>query len=97
MVIKSASGFLKRFKGFMFKLNVIDYGLVFKNCNGIHTFFMFQSIDVVITDINHKIIAIFPNLKPWRIIWPRKNAYYVYELPLNSVSNLTIGDFFKGF
>ena len=38
------------------------------------------------TDKNNKIVKIFKNLKPNRIILPQKNVYYTYELPVG-VSN----------
>ena len=47
---------------------------------------MKQEIDVIMTDKNNKIVKIFKNLKPNRIILPQKNVYYTYELPVG-VSN----------
>ncbi len=79
----------------MFKRKKINYGICFPKCNCIHTFFMFQSIDVIMTDINHKILYIYPNFKPWKIILPKKNVYYTYELPLGSTSKFKINDIFK--
>ena len=77
--------FFSRLKGFMFTRN-IDKALLFDKCNSIHTFFMKQEIDVIMTDKNNKIVKIFKNLKPNRIILPQKNVYYTYELPVG-VSN----------
>ncbi len=87
--LKKATTFFQKFKGFMFTKN-INYGLVFKNCNGIHTFFMLNEIDVILTDKNHNILYLYPNLKKWRILLPKKNVYYTYELPINSINNLKI-------
>lgn len=95
MKIKETKGFYQRLKGFMFYQKNIDYGLVFKKCNSIHTFFMRQPIDVIMTDINHKILYIYPNFKPWKIILPKKNVYYTYELPLGSTTKFKINDIFK--
>lgn len=86
-VIES-KGFFNRVKGFMFKTKPITAGLVFKKCNAIHTFFMFQSIDIIMTDKNHNILFTFPNFKPNKIILPKKNVYYTYELPLGSINEL---------
>ncbi|MDO4963405.1 MAG: DUF192 domain-containing protein [bacterium] len=72
----------KRFKGFMF-CKKIDKILCFPKCNSIHTFFMFKSIDVIMTDKNFKILYIYKNFKPWKIILPKKNAYYTFEFPTN--------------
>lgn len=74
--------FFKRLKGFMFKKN-IRCALEFPKCNSIHTFFMLKPIDVIMTDKDYKILYIFKNLKPYRVIFPKKNVYYTFELPIN--------------
>jgi uncharacterized protein len=79
--IKKADNFLLRLKGFMFKNDKITYGLLFDNCNSIHTFFMLQTIDVIMTDEKNNILYCYQNLKPFKIIWPKKNVKKVYELP----------------
>lgn len=78
--IKEAKSFFSKFKGFMFKKN-IDYGLLFRNTNGIHTFFMLESIDVVLFDKDFKIIKVLENVKPWRVILPKRNVKHTLELP----------------
>ena len=87
--LKEANSFFKKLKGFMFTKN-IDHALVFKNCNGIHTFFMLNKIDVILTDKDNNILYLFPNLKKWRILLPKKKVYYTYELPINSINTLKI-------
>ena len=83
----------KRFKGFMFKKN-INYALCFPKCNSIHTFFMKENIDVYMTDKNNKVLFIFKDLKKNRIILPKKNIYYTYELPVNYI-NYNLNDYIK--
>lgn len=83
----------KRFIGFMFKKN-IDYCLCFPKCNSIHTFFMRESIDVVMTDKENKILYIYKDLNKNKIILPKKKVYYTYELPIN-IFNFKIGDYIK--
>lgn len=80
--VKICTNIFNRFLGFMFKKN-INYALCFPKCNSIHTFFMFSNIDVVMTDKDYNIIHIFKNLKPNKIILPKKNVYYTFELPIN--------------
>lgn len=80
--IREADSFFKRFVGLMFKKN-FNYGLFFKNTNGIHTFFMFTNIDVVLFDENYNIISIYKNVKPWKIILPQKKVKHTLELPPN--------------
>lgn len=73
----------------MFKKN-INYALLFENCNGIHTFFMKEEIDVILTDNNNNILYLYPNLGKWKILFPKKNVYNTYELPKGSIKNLKI-------
>ena len=91
--IKNCYKFKDKFKGLMFKKN-INYGIKMK-CNGIHTFFMKENIDVILTDKKGKILYIIKNLKPNRIILPKKNVYYTYELPPNNIKNLKLNDYIK--
>ena len=74
----------------MFKKS-FNYGLCFPNCNSIHTFFMKESIDVIMTDKDYNILYIFNNLKPNKIILPKKNVYYTFEIPVNKL-NLKINE-----
>ena len=80
--IKPCNNMFNRFLGLMFKKNIC-YGLCFPKCNSIHTFFMRIPIDVIMTDKNYNILYIFNNLKPNKIILPKKNVYYTFELPIN--------------
>ena len=80
--IKVCNNIFNRFLGLMFKKN-FNYGLCFPNCNSIHTFFMKIPIDVIMTDKDYNILYIFNNLKPNKIILPKKNVYYTFELPIN--------------
>ena len=77
-----ANSFYKRLIGFMFKKN-INYCLRFKT-NSIHTFFMKENIDIVMTDINNNVLYIFKNLKKNKIII-KKDVYYTYEFPNNFI------------
>lgn len=77
--IKEVTGFINKFKGLMFKKD-FNYGIKMK-CNGIHTFFMKENIDVILTDKNDNILYKFNNVKPNRVILPKRNVYYTYELP----------------
>ena len=92
--IYEAKTFKQRLLGLMFKKN-IDYCLLFKKCNSIHTFFMKEKIDVVMTDKNNKVIYIKKNMKKNRIILPKKNVYYTYEFPNNFIKDLKINDQLK--
>lgn len=78
--IRNTKTFKDRFIGLMFKRN-FNYGLLFRNCRSIHTFFMKEPIIVIATDKNDKIIKIYNNVKPWRIIFAPIKTKNIYELP----------------
>lgn len=85
--------FFSRFFGLMFKRKV-NYILCFPRCNSIHTMFMFINIDVHMTNKNNKILYIYKNIKPYKVILPKKNVYYTYESPVNYY-NYKVGDYIK--
>ena len=91
MIVKEANTFYKKLKGLMFIKN-FNYILKFKT-NGIHTFFMKTNIDVILTDKKGKILYIYKNLKPNKIILPKRKVKYTYEMPVNYIKNIKIGDY----
>jgi hypothetical protein len=46
---------------------------------------MRKPIDVYMTDKDYNILYIKKNMKPWRIILPKKGVYYTFEFPINKV------------
>lgn len=90
MIVKEANTFIKKLKGLMF-IKEFNYILKFKT-NGIHTFFMKINIDVILTDKEDKILYIYRNLKPNKIILPKRKVKYTYEMPVNYIKNIKIGD-----
>lgn len=93
--IKVCKNFFTRLIGFMFHIEPIEYGLCFPKCNCIHTFFMYQPVDVVMTDKNNRILYFYQNLKPWKIIWPKKGVYYTYEFAADSMDYYGVNDIFR--
>ena len=81
--IKKCFRFKDKLLGLMFKKN-FNYGIVLEKCSSIHTFFMKESIDVIMTDKNYKVKYIYNNLKKNKIILPKKGIYYTFELPSNT-------------
>lgn len=88
--IQKAITFKQKLFGFMGKTN-FNYGILFR-CNGIHTFFMKEKIDVILTDKNYKVIFLYKNFSKNKIILPKKGVYYTIELPINTINDLLIGD-----
>ena len=65
--IKEAISFKDRLYGLMGKTN-INYGMLFSNCNSIHTFFMKENIDIIGIDKNNIVIYKYENLPKNQII-----------------------------
>ena len=87
-----ANSFKQRLFGLMGKKD-IDYGMLFPNCNSIHTFFMKEPIDIVGLDINNEIIYKHENLDKNQIIKinNEQNKTSILELPKNASKKLKIG------
>ena len=92
MKIIVAENFKDKLFGLMHKKN-IDYGLLIKKCKSIHTFFMLESIDVLLLDRENRILKINRNVKPNKIlIFNNKKRTNILELPSNSSLNLKVND-----
>lgn len=78
--IKECKCFFQRFRGFMFCRD-IRYGLLFRHCNSIHTFFMKEHIDVIFCNEENVVLYYYKDLGPNHVILPRKGATRVYEVP----------------
>lgn len=74
------TSFFSRLRGFMF-VKEINKALLFNRCNSIHTFFMKSNIDVILCDNDNNILYYYYNLKPNKVILPKKNVTKVFELP----------------
>lgn len=56
-------------------------GMLFPNCNAIHTFFMSYPIDVTFLDRHYQVVKVVKNVKPWSpFVWGGKTAAYVLEV-----------------
>jgi uncharacterized membrane protein (UPF0127 family) len=83
--IKIAKTFFDRFKGLMFKKNIVE-GLILKipkskyrYKSSIHMFFMRSALDILFID-DKNIIFEMVTISPWNIYTPKKPAKYVIEL-----------------
>lgn len=63
----------------------VGEGLWITPCNGVHTWFMRFSIDVIAMDRNGVIVDAVSMLKPWRMRLPRPGAHSVLELPAGTL------------
>ena len=92
--IKEAKNFFQKIIGFMFRIEPIKTGLKLKT-NSIHTFFMYQPIDVAMTDEKNKILYLYQSVKPWTIIAPKEGVRYTYEFGNNMLNEYSINDTLK--
>ncbi|HNW26677.1 MAG TPA: DUF192 domain-containing protein [Candidatus Gastranaerophilaceae bacterium] len=93
-----AKSFFSRTVGLILKKTLKEgEGLVIKPCFSIHTFFMKFAIDVLFVNKKNEIVALYENVKPWRILPVHFNSYYVVELPSGTISstNISKGDSIK--
>ncbi len=69
-------------------------GFYMEYCSSIHTFWMGYSIDAIFLDKKNKVIAIYNNIRPFRVTKFIKNAFSVLELVSGTVgkTSLSVGD-----
>lgn len=87
-----ANTFFQRLKGLKFVLGPLDYGVRFPNKKSSNTNFLFEKIDVILTDKDEKILFLFENVGTERKIRRRKNVYNTYFVPVKTVKDLKVGD-----
>ena len=91
--IKIANTLKEKITGLSLKEN-INYGLYIPNCNHIHTFFMYEDIDVLYLNKDNMIIYKYVAMPPKRTfkVYENINKTNVLELPKNTSKTLRIGD-----
>lgn len=93
--IKMAENFFNRSIGLLSRKSLSqDEGLIIRPCCSIHTFFMRFDIDVLFVNKKNKIIALYKNVKPWKILPIHITSNYVIELPAGKIlsKNINKGD-----
>lgn len=86
--INTLTSFKDRIKGYRFYLYPIKEGLCYPKKKMINTYFVCQKLDIVVTDKENNILAIYPSIKTEKFIRPRLKAYYIYLLPEGSSKGL---------
>ena len=69
--------------------------MLFKTRFGIHTFFMKESIDLIVLDKKNKVVSLKTNVKPNRIFLWNPQFDTILELPSGTIqkSKTEIGDY----
>lgn len=68
----------------------LDQAMWIKPCNNIHTFFMKFNIDCVFLNQELKIVSLFKNVRPYRVIWPQWKAHSVIEFSAGIIDKYEI-------
>lgn len=93
--IAVADTFLPRLIGLLGRRRLdADAGLWIVPSSGVHTFGMLFPIDVIALDWQHRVHAVWPRLRPWRISEVSWKIHSVLELPAGSIQqgNIQPGD-----
>lgn len=93
--VRAADSFRKRLLGlYGYGRFRLGDGLWLVPCNSIQTIGLRYPIDVVFLDRGNRVVRIFENVRPGRVIWPVRGAYSTLELPAGVVrsSETQVGD-----
>jgi len=93
--VENAKNFSQKLCGLIFRRPLEgDEALLIENCKSIHTMGMGYDIDVIFTDRDGKIIAIYEDIAPWRFTPYINKAYTVLESKSGFVKekSLAVGD-----
>lgn len=93
--VKIADNFISRTIGLISKKEISHAeGLLIKPCCSIHTFFMRFEIDVLFINRKNEVVALYENVKPWKVLPIHPSSHYVVELcsGLIEKNNISKGD-----
>ena len=87
-----ANTFWERLKGLKFVLGPLEYGVRFPKKKSSNTNFLFERIDVILTDKDDKILYLIENLGTEKKVRRKKYVYNTYFVPRGTVKDLKVGD-----
>lgn len=94
--VSLADNFWLRLSGYMFRSRPHHPGILFEPASGIHSFFMFFSLDLVFLDGENRVVKVVRNMRPWRHTWFYLKARKVLELPVGILpSQIKEGEFLE--
>lgn len=86
---------LTRFVGLMGRGSLAPgHGLLIRPSNGVHTFWMRFSIDVLLLDREHRVLSAYRSLRPFRMTAINWRSSSALELPSGTIAatNTQLGD-----
>lgn len=87
-----ANTFWERLKGLKFVLGPLEYGVRFPNKKSSNTNFLFEKIDVILTDKDEKILHLIECLGTEKKIRRKKGVCNTYFVPRETVKDLKVGE-----
>ena len=90
--LEEANTFWERLKGLKFVLGPLEYGVRFPNKKSSNTNFLFEKIDVILTDKDEKIVHLIECLGTEKKIHRKKHVVNTYFVPRGVVKDLKVGD-----
>jgi hypothetical protein len=90
--IKELNSFKEKIKSLRFVLKTIDYGVRLKKKKWVNTYWFCQRVDIIATNKENKILAIYNDIRSEKIFFPKRKTYYIYYLPVNSSNDFKVGE-----
>ena len=87
---------IDKFKSLKFVITPIDYGIKLTNKKIINTYLFCQKVDIIVTDKDNIIIAIYNDFKSEKIRIISK-AHNIYYLPLNTANHFYLEEKLKEY
>jgi len=91
--LEVADSFWRRFRGLQWRPKLAaNEGLLLTPCRSIHTHWMRFSIDAAMLDDDGVVLAVLPDLKPWRIAPRIDGTRSIVETPAGALAGrLSVG------
>ena len=93
--VKVADSILGRLVGLLGRRSLHpDSGVWIVPANAIHSIGMMMTFDAVMVDKDFKVVSVNELVRPFRILWPKRRAESVIELPAHAIfrSRTEVGD-----
>jgi uncharacterized protein len=93
--VKVADSVLGRLIGLLGRRSLkADSGVWIVPANSIHSIGMMMTFDAIMVDKDFKVVSINELVRPFRILWPKRRAESVIELPAHTIfrSRTEVGD-----